>query len=72
GVADAARPGDPGVLYGLAGARALSGEDAAALEALRRAVAAGFCDRRRLDADPDFDRLHGDPAFEELIRAGGR
>ncbi len=72
GVADAVRPGDPEVLYDLACARALSGEDAAALEALRRAVAAGFCDRRRLETEPDLARMHGDPGFEGLLEAAPR
>ena len=51
---------------------ALSGDDAAALEALRRAVAAGFCDRRRLETEPDLARMHGDPGFEGLLEAAPR
>ncbi|MFI5180148.1 MAG: TPR end-of-group domain-containing protein [Thermoanaerobaculia bacterium] len=67
GVAEAIRPGDPEVLYALASARAQAGEDGAAIEALRKAVAAGFCDQRRLETDPDLVPLRWNPAFAGLL-----
>jgi predicted esterase len=71
-VADAIRPHDPEVLFDLAIMRALSGEDAEAFDALRQAVAAGFCDASRLEAESAFARLHGDPEFVLLLAAALR
>lgn len=71
-VAEAVRPGDPEALVDLASALALCGEHADALDALRRALAAGFCERRRLEADPAFAWLQGDPDFAFLMAAAAR
>jgi serine/threonine-protein kinase len=66
-------------LYELAGARAACGlladdgekdrrrkDSEMALEALRRAVAAGYRDVERLEKDPEWDGLRSDPAFKKL------
>lgn len=53
--------------YGLARARAQSGEKRGALAALKRAFATGFDERARLATDEAFDRLRGDKAFQDLL-----
>ncbi len=65
----ALRPGQPRTWYDLARAHALDGSKPRALEALKQAVAAGFHDTPRAEADPAFAKLVGDPAFQELLVA---
>jgi len=62
-------PGDPGFWYNLAGLEEYAGQRAAAVSALRRAVALGFDDFRHADADSDLGGLRRDAAYAEL-RAG--
>ena len=62
------RPENPGVWYGLAQARALGGERTEALEALSKAVDAGFSDRERLESDADLAAIRADAAFAALLR----
>ncbi len=38
-----------------------------ALAALRRLIAAGYRDRRRIESDPAFDGLRGHPQFQSLM-----
>jgi poly(3-hydroxybutyrate) depolymerase len=52
-----------GTWLDLARAHALNGDKKAAVEALRRAIGAGFDDRARLESEPAFAALRGDPAF---------
>lgn len=53
--------------YNLACAHALLGETEAALDALQRAVAAGFEDLSGLRSDPDLDALRGEARFHALL-----
>lgn len=54
--------------YNLACCRARLGDRAGAIDALRRAVEAGWGDPRATREDTDFESLRGDPAFEEILR----
>ncbi len=54
--------------YNLACCRAQLGDKAGALEALGRAVDAGYGNRRHTREDPDLESLRDDPAFEEVIQ----
>jgi hypothetical protein len=36
---------------------------------LRAAVAAGFSDRKKIDADPDFDPIRSRTDFQSLVNA---
>ena len=51
--------------YDLAAYRAVCGDLSAAVELLRRALAAGWADVTRLARDPEFARYRGDPEMEE-------
>jgi len=53
--------------YNLACARARLGQHAEALDALERAVAAGYRDADHLAADPDLESLHGHERFAALL-----
>jgi non-specific serine/threonine protein kinase len=66
GIAMALRSNETTVLYNAACVYAQLGRKAEALEALRRAVEAGFKDRGWIRRDPDLAALHGDPEFEQL------
>ncbi len=68
-LAVAIRPDRPQVLYGLARAWAQAGEKKKALEALKRAVAAGFNDAARLEEDAAFQPLRGEAGFQKLLGA---
>lgn len=57
------------VFYKDARARAAAGKKKTALESLRKAIAEGFDDGSRLDAEKAFDALRADPAFMELRAA---
>lgn len=56
------------VWYDLAAAHARGRQKRDAIEALRRAVDAGFADKDRVAADPDFNAIRQEPAFLELLR----
>jgi len=71
-VAAAIRPEDPQVWYRLAAAESRSGHRRQAVEALGKAVEAGFADAERLGADPDFERLRPDPEFQAVAARVGR
>jgi dienelactone hydrolase len=61
------KPAHPGVAYGLASARALSGERKKALKGLAAAVALGFADHEALASDPAWEHLREDPEFKEIL-----
>ncbi len=61
-------PDDPVVAYNLACSLALLGDEAEALAALERAIAAGYDDIDHLDADADLDGLRPSAAFQSLVR----
>jgi tetratricopeptide (TPR) repeat protein len=63
-----ANPQYPAVLYNTACCEALSGQKDEAIEHLRRALASGNEQLRKLvKEDTDFDSLRDEPAFKELV-----
>lgn len=56
----------PMALYNAACARALKGDKPGALDALDKAVTAGFRDTNQLDGDTDLDSLRGEARFKAL------
>jgi len=58
---------DPVIWYKLACIRAQSGDEAAALDGLDRAVDLGFADLGQIESDPDLDSLRGEERFEALV-----
>jgi TolB-like protein/Flp pilus assembly protein TadD len=60
------RPDDASVLYNAACAFCLLKKKAEAIDALRKAHAAGFRDSDWARRDPDLTLLHGDPEFDRL------
>jgi hypothetical protein len=65
--AEELRPEHGGVVYALATANALMGDDQKAVETLRRFASLGyFAD---VAADSDLARLHGSVAYDEVLRA---
>lgn len=61
------RPGRPRTLIDLARARAQTGERKAALEAIERAVSAGYRDADALAQDKAFDRIRREPGFAAAL-----
>lgn len=53
--------------YNAAAAYCLAGDKKQAMRTLRQAVAEGFNDRARLEADHDFDRLRSSPEFQVVL-----
>jgi len=53
--------------YHAAAAYCLAGDKKQAMRVLRQAVAEGFNDRARLEADHDFDRLRSSPEFQAVL-----
>jgi hypothetical protein len=74
-VAAAIHPERAFLHYNLACARARSGQRAAALEALQRAVDAGYADLEHLQNDADLESLRGSEGYAALVKrlrpAGG-
>jgi tetratricopeptide (TPR) repeat protein len=66
----ALRPGDSNTLYNAACTYGALGKKAEALDALRKAFAAGFGNRNWAAKDSDFACLHDDPEFQKLVGAG--
>lgn len=54
--------------YNLACARARMGHTAPALEALQRAVEAGYADLAHLRSDPDLESLHGEEGYRRIVQ----
>ena len=63
----ALRPGDPSTLYNAACTYGVLGRKAEALDALKRAFAAGWGNRDWATKDSDLDCLHDDPEFRKLV-----
>jgi hypothetical protein len=55
------------ILYNLACCYALDSQPEAALDALQRAVEAGFADRGLAESDTDLDSIRDQPRFAELV-----
>ena len=60
-------PGEPVVIYNVAGIYALAGESERALDCLERAMSGGFGRKEWLAQDSDFETLRDDPRFLALI-----
>ncbi|HXW56490.1 MAG TPA: protein kinase [Candidatus Cybelea sp.] len=63
----ALRPGDPNTLYNAACTYGVLGRKAEALEAVRKAFAAGFGNSGWAAKDSDLDCLRDDPEFRKLV-----
>jgi hypothetical protein len=63
------RPDNPMAWYNLAVARAGAGNKRRALEALEEAVAKGFSDAGRLDAEPLLAPLRSDARYEAVVKS---
>jgi len=61
------KPASPLVLYNLACAHARSGSKGAALDALGKAVDAGFRNLAQIEGDPDLANLHGKKEYKALV-----
>lgn len=58
---------NPGVWYNLACVHARAGSKKRALEALARAIAAGFADRTQLERDEDLASLRKEKRYREMV-----
>lgn len=63
----ALRPNDGNTLYNAACTYGVLGKKADALEALKKAVAAGYANLNWIAKDSDLDCLHHDPDFQKLV-----
>jgi tetratricopeptide (TPR) repeat protein len=63
----ALRPGDPSTLYNAACTYGVLGKKAEALDALKKAFAAGWGNQNWAANDSDLDCLHDDPEFQRLV-----
>ena len=70
-LAMALRPNEATVLYNAACVFCELGEEAEALDALKKAWEAGFQGPDWARRDPDLALLHGDPEFERLYPVEG-
>ena len=66
-IADRVKPGSPLVLYNLACAYARTGSARAAVDALSRAVDAGFRNRAHIESDPDLASLRKRRDFADIL-----
>lgn len=66
-LAVALKPDHKANLFDLARARAFNGDKKRALESLEQAVAAGFNDAAKVDADPAFSKLRSDARFQSAV-----
>lgn len=66
-VATRIAPGQAGAWYNLACARALSGRGDGAVEALHRAIDAGYADLEHLRTDPDLESLRDRDDWPQLL-----
>jgi putative intracellular protease/amidase len=57
--------------YNLACAYSMLGEKEKAIEAMHKAVAAGFADRRWAEQDTELDSIRDDPRFEAILQLIG-
>ena len=71
-VASEIRPERADVWYNLACALAHTGSQKRALEALERAVVAGFADGEQLASDPDLETLRASETFQRLVARLGK
>ncbi len=67
-LADAVKPGHPGVCAGLAHVHARSGRTAEALEALGCAADGGAITPETLETHQDFESLRREPGFGDLVQ----
>ena len=67
--AEALAPDNDSVLYCLAASSARSGDAAAAIKALRSAIAVSPASRAQARSDSDFDQLRSDEDFDELLHS---
>ena len=63
----ALRPGDPSTLYNAACTYGILGKKAEALDALKKAFAAGWGNKDWAANDSDLECLHEDPEFQKLV-----
>jgi tetratricopeptide (TPR) repeat protein len=63
-----ARGADVQFYYYMAKAFALNGQAEEAVRYLRRALEDGFRDQKRIEEDPDFDKIRQHPAYVELMK----
>ncbi len=70
-VAGEVKPERPDVWYRLARALTRAGSRKPALEALEKALAAGFADRERLESDPDLEPLRRMEGYRRLMAGLG-
>ncbi len=66
-LAAAIKPDRQRVLYDLACAHALAGKKARAVDALERAVEAGFADLEHLESDSDLEAVRGEAGYRRAV-----
>jgi dienelactone hydrolase len=62
-------PESPGIHQRIAMSHARSGNRGKALEALKRAAEAGYADAEAVEREPAFEKLRGDPRYEQAVAA---
>jgi serine/threonine protein kinase/tetratricopeptide (TPR) repeat protein len=60
-------PKHPEILYRLAAAEAIKGDQASALAYLQASIAAGYIDYRSIQMDPRFDAVAKSPEFQQIV-----
>ncbi len=68
----ALRPGDPNTLYNAACTYGILGKKPEALDAIKKAFAAGYSNPGWAGTDTDLGLLHDDPEFQKLVARGER
>jgi tetratricopeptide (TPR) repeat protein len=71
GVAAKQAPTDDRIMYVRALALGISGDEEAATEQLQAAIKANETNRVYAHNDPDFEPLHGNPRFQEMMEPQG-